>query len=143
MTFPLFVFWAVVVSLLTTLASLYAKKSGRADGLIALYVTLILFANIAAGKIIAFDLGFKTFFAPAVVVIFSVTFLLTDIVNERFGRAETQRMIFIAFASQVVLVLFSYLILKAAPAPFFLNQAAFQTVLGSVPRIVLASLVAF
>ncbi len=143
MTLSLFVFWAVMVSLLTSAAAFYAKRYGRSEALVALYVVLILFANIIASKIIRFDLGFTQIFAPAAVLIFAVTFLLTDIVNERFGRAETQRMIFIAFCSQIVLVVFSYLAIHTAPAPFFLNQAAFEAVLGSVPRIVVASLIAF
>ncbi|HYV33476.1 MAG TPA: queuosine precursor transporter [Candidatus Limnocylindria bacterium] len=143
MTLSLFVFWAIVVSLLTTVAAFYAKRYHRSDALIVLYVTLILFANITASKIIMFDLGFTPIFAPAAVLIFAVTFLLTDIVNEKFGRAETQRMIFIAFCSQIVLILFSYLIVHATSAPFFTNQAAFEAVFGYVPRIVFASLAAF
>src|SRR5438477_11126652 len=109
MTLSLFVFWAVVVSLLTTVAAFYARKYERSDALIVLYVVLILFANLTASKIISFDLGFKQIFAPAAVLIFAVTFLLTDIVNEKFGRKETQRMILLAFCSQIVLVLFSWL----------------------------------
>lgn len=136
-------FWAVLVSVFTLGGAYYAGKYNRSDALIALYVTLILIANVAAGKTVSFDLGFTTIFAPAAVVIFAVTFLLTDIVNEKFGRAETQRMILIALFSQLALVIFSYLILKTTPAPFFQNQTAFEAVLGSVPRIVIASLVAF
>ena len=143
MTLSLFLFWAVIVSLLTSAGAFYANRYQRSDALVVLYVTLILFANIAASKIVQFDLGFTKIFAPAAVLIFAVTFLLTDIVNEKFGRAETQRMIFIAFCSQIVLVVFSYLMLKTTPAPFFLNQAAFEAVFGSVPRIVAASLIAF
>src|SRR6185369_6181540 len=141
MTLSLFVFWVVIVSLLTSAAAFYAKRYQRSEALVALFVTLILFANIAASKVIMFDLGFTQIFAPAAVLIFAVTFLLTDIVNEKFGRVETQRMILIAFCSQIVLVLFSYLAVHTVSAPFFLNQAAFETVLGSVPRIVVASLI--
>ncbi|MEK7093853.1 MAG: queuosine precursor transporter, partial [Patescibacteria group bacterium] len=92
---------------------------------------------------ITFNLGFAEFFAPATVLIFSVTFLLTDIVNEQFGKKETQRMILIALFSQIALITFSYLVLKTTGAPFFENQAAFEAVFGSVPRIIIASLIAF
>ncbi|MDO8495636.1 MAG: queuosine precursor transporter [bacterium] len=143
MPISLAIFWIIIISAFVLLGAWYARRHNRPDALTALYVTLVVFANIAASKTIAFDFGFTTFFTPAAVLIFSVTFLLTDIVNEKFGKKETQRMILIALFAQIALVLFSYLILKAPSAPFFQNQAAFEAVLGTVPRIVLASLIAF
>jgi queuosine precursor transporter len=143
MTLSLFLVWVVLISLLTIAASYYAKRYNKSDALTALFVTLVVFANITASKTISFNLGFTQIFAPAAVIIFAVTFLLTDIVNEKFGRHETQKMIAIALGCQVAITIFSYLILKASPAPFFQNQTAFQTVLGNIPRIIFASLLAF
>ncbi len=143
MTLSLAIFWIIIVSLLGVLGAWYARRYNRPDALIAFYVTLVIFSNIAVSKTIAFDFGFTELFAPATVLIFSVTFLLTDVVNERFGRKETQRMIVIALFAQIALILFSYLVLKAQGAPFFQNQAAFETLLSNVPRIVIASLIAF
>ncbi len=143
MTFALTLFWIVLISAFTVVGAYYAKRYGRPDALIGLYVTMVIFSNIVASKAVGFDLGFTTLFAPGAVLVFSVTFLLTDIVNERFGRRETQRMILIALVAQIALVLFSQMILRAQGAPFFQNQQAFEAPLGSVPRIVFASLVAF
>lgn len=143
MTLPLAVLWIAVISLFGAGAAWYAKRSGRPDALIGLYVTLVIFSNIVASKVIEFDFGFKTFFAPGAVLAFSVTFLLTDIVNERFGKRETLKMIFLAFLCQAAFVVFSMMTLRAKDAPFFQNQAAFEAVLGVVPRIVVASLLAF
>lgn len=143
MTLPLILFWIIIVSVFGVGGAYYAKRYNRPDALIAFYVTLVIIANIGAQKTVSFNLGFTELFAPVTVLIFSVTFLLTDIVNERFGRKETQRMIFIAFCSQIALILFSYLILESKGAPFFQNQQAFEALLGNVPRIIAASLVAF
>lgn len=143
MTLLLAIFWIILVSVFCLLGAWYAKKYNRPDALIAFYVTLVVFSNIVVSKTIAFDFGFIELFAPAAVLIFSVTFLLTDIVNEKFGKNETQRMILIALFSQIALVLFSYLILNAKGAPFFQNQLAFEALLSNVPRIVVASLIAF
>jgi len=143
MTLPLAIFWIFIVSVFGLLGAWYARRYGRPDALIAFYVTLVIFSNIAVSKTIVFDLGFTELYAPAAVLIFSVTFLLTDIVNERFGKRETQRMILIALFAQIALVLFSYLVLKARGAPFFQNQPAFEALLGNVPRVVAASLIAF
>jgi uncharacterized integral membrane protein (TIGR00697 family) len=72
-----------------------------------------------------------------------VTFLMTDIVNEKFGRKETHKMIMIAFATQVALAFFSWLVVSLNPAPFWSGQESLAFILGQVPRIVLASWAAF
>jgi hypothetical protein len=136
-------FWIVLISAFTLMGSWYVRRYQRSDALIGLYVAFGIFANIAATKTVSFDLGVAEFYAPAVVLIFSVTFLLTDIVNERFGLAETRRMIFIALASQIAVSFFTWLVLNLPSAPFYSGQAALETVLGQVPRIVFASWIAF
>jgi len=143
MTPGLIFIWILLISSFTLGGSWYARKYGRPDALIALYVAVILLANITAIKIVEFDFGFTKFFSSGTVLIFSVTFLLTDIVNERFGRKETQKMIFIALFTQIAIALFSYLIVQAKPAPFFILQDAFQQIFGVVPRIIVASWTAF
>ncbi|OGD61561.1 hypothetical protein A3A71_04270 [Candidatus Berkelbacteria bacterium RIFCSPLOWO2_01_FULL_50_28] len=143
MTLPNILLWTLVISLTTIFGSWYARKYDKADAIIGLYVAFVVFSNIAAVKIASYDLGFTTYFATAASLIFPVTFLLTDIVNERFGRKETHRMIFIAFISQVFLAIFSYLVVSVPSAPFWTNQEALQSVIGMVPRIMVASWVAF
>jgi queuosine precursor transporter len=135
--------WICLITAFTLIGSFYARKFNRPDLLISLYVAFVIFSNIVASKIGEFNLGFISFYAPAAVLIFSVTFLMTDIVNEKFGRKETHKMIFIAFIAQVAITLFSLLIVKLAPAPFFSGQSAFELIFGQVPRLVIASWVAF
>ena len=137
------ILWIIGVTLFTVLGSWYARKYNRPDALIGLYVAFIVFSNIVASKIGAFDLGFTTFYAPAAVIIFSVTFLMTDIVNEKFGRKETHKMILIAFFAQVAVSFFAWLILSLNSAPFWTNQSAFELILGQVPRLMIASWIAF
>jgi uncharacterized integral membrane protein (TIGR00697 family) len=143
MSLSLAILWAAVISLFAVGGAWYVRKSERADALLALYVTLVVAGAIFAGKTLAFDFGFAQFFAPGAVLFFSVTFLLTDIVNEKFGKREVYRMIALGFLAQVAFLVFSYLVLNAAAAPFFTNQAAFDAVFALMPRIALASLVAF
>lgn len=143
MTLPLIALWICAVSATALGAAWYARQWGRPDALVALYVTLVITANLIAAKIVGFDLGVATFFAPAATIVFSVTFLLTDIVNERFGREETVRMVWIAVAAQALFLIFSHMALAAAGAPFFMAQEAFETVFAQVPRIAAAGLVTF
>lgn len=135
--------WIIAISFTTVIGSIYAKKFNKPDALIGLYVAFVVFSNIAAAKIAVFDLGFAQFFAPAASIIFPVTFLLTDIVNEKFGRSEVHKMIFIAFLTQIVLSAFTYLVLALPSAPFWGGQPAFASILGQVPRIMVASWIAF
>ncbi len=121
----------------------YIRKYRRADFAIALYVIYLALSQIIASKIAGFDLGFKTFFAPAAVLIFPFTFQITDIVNEAFGRFEVHRMIFIAFATQVLMTFFLWLATIISPAPFWQFQPSWHNIFSLVPRITLASWIAF
>ena len=143
MSFILLLIWIIGITSFTLLGSWYAKKYNKPDLLISLYVTFILVAQILAAKISMFDLGFQKFFGPSGVLVFSITYLLTDIVNEKFGRKETFKMVTIAFVSQVAMVFFIWLGTIFPPAPFWNLQEAWQQIFGLVPRITLASWIAF
>jgi len=101
-------------------------------------------SQILAAKIAQFDFFFFKVSAPAAVIIFAVTFLITDIVNEKFGRAATHRMIFVTFITQIALIVFIWVSSTGLPpAPFWSGQESWSTVFGLVPRIILASWVTF
>ncbi len=135
--------WICAMGVSVLGATYWARRSGRSDALAALFITLVLVSNLIASKIVGFDFYFFTLFAPAATIFFSVTFLLSDIINERFGRAEAQRAIVLAELAQVAFIAYTYIALVMAPAPFFGGQVAFEFVLSAVPRIALAGLVTF
>jgi hypothetical protein len=143
MNLILLIFWIIGITSFTLLGSWYVKKYNSPDLLIGLYVTFILVAQILASKIAVYDLGFKDFFGPSGVLVFPITYLLTDIVNERFGRKETQKMILIAFVSQLAMVFFFWLGVNLPPASFWAMQGEWEQIFYFVPRITLASWVAF
>jgi len=135
--------WIILITAFSLFGAWYARKYNKPDALIGLYVAFILISNIIAYKIAEFNLGFYTFYAPAAVLVFSVTFLFTDIVNEKFGRKETHKMIFIAFITQIAVALFVIISVYLKPAPFWPDQEIFAKILGFTPRIMLASWCAF
>ncbi|MBU0907565.1 MAG: queuosine precursor transporter [Nanoarchaeota archaeon] len=141
--FWIIVFWIAAISVITLFGSWYARKYDRPDALIGLYVAFVLISNITAYKIAAFDFGFVTFFATAATLVFSVTFLMTDIVNEKFGRKETQKMILIAFVTQIAVAFFIWLAISLEPAPFWPDQEIFAKIMGFAPRAMLAGWIAF
>ncbi len=137
------ILWIIGITSFSLLGSWYARRYGRSDLLSVLYVTFILVAQILAAKVVVFDLGFRTFVGPGGILVFSVTFLLTDVVNERFGRVETQRMITLGFISQVAMILFLWIGTRMPAADLWDLQGSWDRIFGLVPRITLASWAAF
>lgn len=83
----------LVITAFTITGSYYARRFNKPDGLIALYVLFTTLSQIMAAKIATYDLIFTTVTAPAAVLVFAVTFLITDIVNEKFGQKQVHEMI--------------------------------------------------
>ena len=135
--------WILGVSAFSLFGSWYVRKYNKPDALIGLYVSVVLISNIIAYKVVDYNFGFISFTASAATIVFAITFLLTDIVNEKFGRKETQRMIFIAFISQIAVTFFIWLALSLPSSQFFTDNDAFIRILGFAPRIILASWIAF
>ncbi len=138
-----FIIWLVTVAFASVASAWYIREYGLSDLAIALYVIYLAMAQILAVKILTFNFGLFTVYAPAGVLIFPFTFQIIDIVNEAFGHRVTRRMIFIAFLSQVFMVLFILMATVAIPAPFWKQHQAWHDIMTMVPRIIAASWVAF
>ncbi len=107
--------------------------------LIALYIACELIANITANKtILVFGVA-----APGGVFVYALSFTLIDLINEQFGKRGARRVVYAAFAANILFALYSTLILLLPSPSFYTGQEAFSQVLGSTPRIVAASLLAF
>ncbi len=102
MNYLILVFWVVSLFLSTSFIAWYIRKYKKSDVIIAVYVVYITLSQILAAKIAVFWL----WTAPAAVIIFPFTFQLTDTMNEHFGQKETHKMIFIAFITQILMVIF-------------------------------------
>ena len=106
---------------------------------IALYVACELIANVTASKPVT--VGPLT--VPAAVFIYTLTFTLIDLINERMGRARARRVIYSTLAANLLLAAYCRLAIALPAASFYSNSGAFASVLGSTPRIVVASLIAY
>lgn len=107
--------------------------------LIAVYVACELIANVTASKPVAV-LGMVV---PAAVFIYALTFTLLDMVNEVLGKEGARRVIYAALGANVLLAAYVQFAVVLPPADFYQDQESFAAVLGSTPRIVLASLFAY
>jgi queuosine precursor transporter len=99
----------------------------------------LLIANILATKIIMIG----PWAAPAGVLIFPVAYIINDVIVEVWGYRKARLIIWSGFAVNILAVLFFSLAIVVPAAPFWQHQDAFSTILGSTPRIILASLMAY
>jgi uncharacterized integral membrane protein (TIGR00697 family) len=100
-----------------------------------LYVTSLLIASVAAFKIV--QIGHVIF--PAGLVIFPFSYIFDDILTEVYGYQYSRRVI---WTGLFCIWLFSFVgkVTTLLPAaPFWSFQEAYGLVMGSVPRIVVAS----
>lgn len=107
--------------------------------LVALFMAAILVANTVATKL--FDLG--GFVMTAGIIAYPITFAVTDIVDEVWGRRAAVGVVIAGLFANVVMLLLYQIAIYLPAAGFWEGQGAFDSILGGVPRIVLASMVAY
>lgn len=100
-------------------------------------------ANIIASKIVSIDFLVVEVTLPAAVFVFPLTFLVTDTINEIWGKQRAKEIIWLGFAMNLLMIAFLYLGQVLPPAPTWELQQAYEAVLGAVPRMVVASLAAY
>ncbi len=107
----------------------------------ALLVTLYLTANLMAVKIIT--IGPLALF-DAGTITFPFAYMLGDVLAEVWGYRTAKKVIILTFACNLMLVIFTA-IGVVLPYPEYMEdvQTAYATIYTYVPRIVLASLLAF
>jgi len=77
------------------------------------------------------------------IIAYPLTFLFTDTISEVWGKKIARNVIWVGFFSNVLLMFLIWIGGLLPPSPIWGDQQAFQIILGAVPRIVVASLVAF
>lgn len=108
--------------------------------LTVLYVTALLISNIIAGKQLQLPFGITM---TGAVIIFPITYILSDLFSEVYGYEWSRKTCYTAFAMNLLMVaIFSIVIITPAPS-YWQNQEAFATVLGNTPRMLFASLAGF
>jgi len=105
----------------------------------ALFVAVLLISNLASTKILqlwkfTFDGG---------TILFPLSYIFGDILTEVYGYKRSRKVIwagfFCALLMSIVLIIVRYL----PPAEGWPYQEAFESILGTTPRLVIASLIAY
>jgi uncharacterized integral membrane protein (TIGR00697 family) len=109
------------------------------DILVALFVAVLLISNIASTKILTlwkftFDGG---------TLLFPLSYIFGDILTEVYGFRRSRRVIWLGFFAALLMSLVLFIVQQLPAAAEWPNQQAYEAILGFVPRIVIASLLAY
>lgn len=107
--------------------------------LMAISTGTMLIANIIAGKQFqVFD-----FALPCAVVIFPITYILSDVFSEVYGYKWSRRAAWVSFGMNLFAVAAFQMAIALPGVAWFTGQEAFEIVLGNTPRILIASLLSY
>ena len=110
------------------------------DFMMTAFVAILLLSNVIGAAKPAQLFGF-TFGAG--ILFFPLSYLIGDVLTEVYGYARARRCVWAGFVAVLFLAFMSWVVVSLPPAPGWTGQAAYESVFGQVPRIVLASVAAF
>jgi queuosine precursor transporter len=109
------------------------------DTLVLAFVVILLVSNLVAQKLCRFG----PFTLSGAQLLFPATYIFADVFTEVYGYAASRRAIWLGFSASALLSIIGGIVVLLPPDPGWHNQQAFETVFGFVPRIVIASLLAY
>lgn len=107
--------------------------------LLGLFVSILVASNAGGSKLIAFG----PTIASATVVSYALSFLITDVTSEVYGREVANRFVIIGFLGALLGVGFFAITTALPPASVYQDQEAFAKVFALSPRILLGGFTSF
>ena len=112
--------------------------------LAATFIAALVVCNLIANKFITIDLGIKTFIISAGVLPYPITFLITDILSEIYGKMKTARIVWAGFGASlfvlgVLLLAQQFTAIAGSPV----DDETFNKVFGNSWRVIFASMTAY
>ena len=118
------------------------------------FITTLVVANIIAIKLFSFSVPIipddwlidNVWVLPVSSFTYPITFLITDTLSELYGRRTTTRIVWIGFGCSILMLAMIYFGKIIPGAGFWVadgGQDHYDFILGSVPRIVAGSMVAY
>ena len=109
------------------------------DLLVSLFIMVLLISNILGQKICAIG----PFRVGAAQVLFPITYIFGDVFTEVYGYAASRRAIWLGFLASCLMAAVTAIMVALPPAPDWPDQAIYSKVFLMVPRMVIASLLAY
>ncbi len=130
--------WAILLLVNFTLVLIAYRLWGK-TGLYVWTGLAIMLANIQVIKTI------ELFGVVATLgnVIFGSLFLVTDILTEKYGKAEAKKAVWIGFFSMISGTFIMWLCIQFIPHSSDFAQSSLETIFTILPRIAIASLTAY
>ena len=116
------------------------KPSNLQAILTVLFVSAMLISNIITSKQLLFPFGITM---TGAIVIFPITYILSDVFSECYGYKWSRITCYLAFAMNLLMVAVFTLTINLPAPSYWGNQEAYQTVLGNTPRVLVSSLLAY
>ena len=107
--------------------------------LTGIFLCSLIIANVLSAKVVSL----WGLVIPAAVVAYPLTFLMTDVIGEIWGKEQANKTVKLGFICQLISLALIGLAILLPVAPFADNQAEFQSIMGQSFRVVGASLVAY
>jgi len=105
-----------------------SRYEGVFAGLLVLFTTFVVLTNTVGVKLFELDLGFYSAVLPVSILWYPLTFLITDIISEVYGKNRATFFVITGFAMSVVLLLFSLAGLALPPADFYNAEPSYQQI---------------
>ena len=108
---------------------------------IGLSVTILIVSNIASTKM--FDFFGTGLVWNGGVVLFPFAYVLGDAITEIYGFKKARNIVLLTIAMNLLTVLVLWIVQILPPGPGWENQAAYEAIIGFMPRIVFGSVTAY
>ncbi|MFT4414143.1 queuosine precursor transporter [Fredinandcohnia humi] len=76
-------------------------------------------------------------------IMYGTSFLVTDILNEKYGKDEAKKGVWLGFFTLLAMTIIMQFVLLFKPHEVDIAQGSLQTIFGLLPRIAIGSLLAF
>jgi queuosine precursor transporter len=117
----------------------FSREPRFYDAISVLFVAVYLISQVASTKIISIG----PLQLPGAIIIFPIAYIFGDILTEVYGYARTRRVIWLGFISAAFMAVVLMAVQYLPAGGRWDAQAAYDTILGFVPRIVLGSVLAY
>lgn len=109
-----------------------------------MFIAALITCNLIANKFVTVDLVYKEFRISAGVLPYPITFLITDILSEIYGRKNTNAVVFSGFVASLLVLLILYLganfpALENSPV----SNTQYNVVFQNSWRVILSSMLAY
>ena len=116
-----------------------ASQARFLPAITGLFVAVLIISNIASTKIAQIGL----LVLDAGTILFPLSYIFGDILTEVYGYRKARQVIWTGFLSLIMMSLVFFVVGLLAPAEGWVNQTAYDAILGVVPRIAIASIIAY